>query len=93
MSAELLQEFELFHAVMAFRRIGASPGADAFQTDSRFVNHVSRVYQFACEETVAKDPRALSDMAWSCARLCIAHEPLLDAIAAEALTRLSEFDP
>jgi len=75
--------------VTAFRRLGGCPGAADFRTDPRLLNHVSCVWQFACDEAVAKDPRAISDIAWSCARLDVVHMPLLDAIAAEALAQLS----
>lgn len=93
LSASMRQEFDLFHTVTAFRRMGASPDCDNFRSDGRLSGHVARVCEFVLDESTAKDPRGLSDISWSCARLAVWHTPLLDAIASQARARLSQFDP
>jgi hypothetical protein len=99
-SEELLQlgqttgnQFDLFHAVTALRRIAACPDAEMHRKDHRLVAHLSRIQYLLGDESLVKDPRGLSDIAWSCARMAFLHPSLREALSAEARKRIAEFDP
>lgn len=71
LSASMRQEFEMFHAVAAFRRIASSRDALELCDDPRLADHVARVFEFVRNDAVEKDTRGLSDIGWSCGRLLI----------------------
>lgn len=93
LSGSMRQEFELFHAVAAFRRLAGSPDAGEVREDVRLAELVARVHELVRSDAVDKDPRGLSDMSWLCSRLVLLNMALAGASAAWVCLRSSQLDP